>query len=446
MKWLILLALVASCGKHTQPKAVDLHDSDGDQIHNYEESDFDKYVANFESLSEVKGVLRVFTDKQRELSFSNKYDLEKRTMEMITGNEKQLRPEEYFSEWSKIKFQDNNIEFLQSQYVVTLDFETGSDKPDEVVLISGNKRTLLAPWSPQIELKLSGQTLKDLQKGNAEIAMVKKFERSMSPGQDSNKTIKEKTYRVYYNEGSSSKVYYVSKDLNFEDFLGLKKVHLAVGINEDLIFFESQTTSGETWFYREMENGDKVVVKSNRNELREIFLKRFEYKKTTIGRENGISKGVLNLQNKKEAKIYLRVRSFYKTKRTFVETTEVRGGGGGGREGNAAGRCKIHRRLIENESVEYLNLENFAFEIMTPETFVQDRVEVTSDDLGTYWDMKVDARNPNSALKFKSLPANSYLATGEISSSCDYMGSMQKTNPEGKLSLEVESYVEKIEE
>ncbi len=59
MKWLILLALVASCGKHTQPKALDLHDSDGDQIQNFEESDFDKYVANVESLSEVKGVLRV---------------------------------------------------------------------------------------------------------------------------------------------------------------------------------------------------------------------------------------------------------------------------------------------------------------------------------------------------------------------------------------------------
>lgn len=444
MKWFILLALITACGKHTEPKALDLHDSDGDQIQNYEESEFDKYVANVESLKEVKGVLRVYTDKQREFVFSNNYDLKTRTLEMITGNENQLRLEEYFSEWSKIKIEGPEIEFKKAQYEVNLAFDTGSDKPDHLILINGNEKTRLADWSQNMTLKLSATTLVDLINGKAELALVKKFEHSLAPGQDSNKTIREKTYRVFYDDGSMAKVYYVSKDLNFDDFLAKMKVDIGVIIDEDYLFFSSHDVGDKSWFIRKMQNGDKVVVKNSINVLRETFLKRFSYKKTTIGRLNGKSIGGLNLQNKEGAKVYLRLKSFYKTNKTFVETQEVRGGGGGGREGNAGGRCTIHRRLVKTDEVQMLDIEDLAQEIMTPESLTQERVEMRSDDTGTYWEMKLDTANPNSSLMFKSLPANSYVITGEFRSSCDYTGGMQSTNPEGKLSLEVESYVEKI--
>lgn len=444
MKWLILLALVASCGKHTEPKAVDLHDSDGDQIQNYEESEFDKYVANVESLKEVRGVLKVYTDKQREFKFSNKYDLKTRTLNIITGNENQLRPEEYFSEWSKIKIESSEIEFKQAQYDVKLSFDTGSDTPDHVILINGNERTKLADWSQNMTLQLSATTLIDLIKGKAELAMVKKFEHSLAPGQDSNKTIKEKTYRVFYDDGASTKVYYVSKDLSFNDFLAKMKVDISVVIDEDYLFF-SRGMDEKLWFSREMHNGDKVVVKNSVDVLRETFLKRFTYNKTTIERLNGKSNNSLNFQNKEGAKIYVRFKSFYKTNRTFAETQEVRGGGGGGREGNANGRCTIHRRLVKNDQVQMLNIEDLAQEIMTPDSLVQERVEMRSDDTGTYWDMKLDATDLNSTLMFKPLPTNSYVITGVVRSSCDSTGGTQSTNPEGKLSLEVESYVEKID-
>lgn len=37
MKWFILIILFA-CGKHDEPKQLDLRDSDGDQVLNYQES------------------------------------------------------------------------------------------------------------------------------------------------------------------------------------------------------------------------------------------------------------------------------------------------------------------------------------------------------------------------------------------------------------------------
>ena len=445
MKWLILLALVASCGKQTEPRALDLHDSDGDQIQNYEESEFDKYVANFESLKEVKGVLKVFTDKQNDLSFSNQFDTGTRSLDMITGNENQLQVDEYFSEWSMIEFKKTDISFTKAQYIVNLEFQSGSDTPHQVILINGNTRANLGVWSKSMELKLSGETLQNLINGTSHLALVKKFERSLAPGQDSNKTIKEKTYRVLYNNDSSSKVFYVSKELSFDRFLEMMKVESATVIDEDMLFFNSQDTSGLKWYVREMLNGDKVIVKMKFDNLRHRFLQRFNYSRTIIGRENGKTNGKINFQNKQGAKVYLNLKSFYKTHRTFVETQEIRGGGGGGREGNAAGRCTIHRRLVKSDEAQMLNIEELANEIMTPETFIQERVEIKSNDSGTYWQMKLDTTNPNSLFMFKALPTSSYVSTGEIRSSCDFTGRMQDTNLEGKLSLEVESYVEKID-
>src|SRR6478752_2625999 len=113
MKWLILLALVTSCGKHSEPPAVDLKDSDGDQVQNYKEkTELGKYVANFEKLKEVKGSLRFINDRPVEIQFSNSHDLNVQTINMITGNENQLRSERYFSEWSKVtlaRYQDMTL-------------------------------------------------------------------------------------------------------------------------------------------------------------------------------------------------------------------------------------------------------------------------------------------------------------------------------------------------
>lgn len=444
MKWFILLALVASCGKHTQPEAQDIRDSDGDQIQNYQESELDKYVANIEELKEVKGIIRFRTDELKEYSFSNAYDRNSRAIEMITGNENQIQAEDYFSEWSTVELEKKSeLGLKESLYEVTLEFSSGSDVPHEVMLLKGKNRINLGQWSQVMSLRLSSEDLGLLISGEAKLAMVKKFEHSLNVQKDSNQTIREKTYRVFHHNGSETQVYYVSKELSFEAFQDLLNIESSTTVNEDYLFFGSHLSTETKWFTRELASGEKVIVKSNMRMLRETFLKRFDYQKKTIGRVNGKTLDSIHFKNVDNSKVYLRIKSIYKTKRTFSESSYTRGGGGGGREGNAEGRCTYYNRRITSETAQAVSLDEMMKEIST-ESFMPSHVENLTDDSGPYWEMKLDSLNPNSVLTFNSLPTQGNLIVGDYRSSCGFVASTIGMNPEGKLSLEVESYVEKI--
>lgn len=444
MKWLILLALIASCGKHSEPAAVDLKDSDGDQVQNYKETELDKYVANFEKLGEVKGTIKFLNEKSVELEFSNLHDLSAQTVKMITGNENQLKPEQYFSDWSKGSLAKNEeMNFSQLKYQVKLEFVTGSDEPNEVLLVNGKTVLKLGVWQKMMTLTMTAQDLKDLMAGRAELVFVKNFEAKMAKDQDARKTIEEKTYRVYYNDGLSSQVYYVSKELEYDRFLELKNITSHHDIDEDFLFFNYEETEAR-WFNREFKNGDKVIVKQPFSQLRKEFLKRFTITTKTIGRVNGQASEGINFLNTENAKIYLKIKSFTQTVRTFVESREVRGGGGGGREGNSGGRCSITRRGVKAEDKKYLNQSVLEAELGS-DLFNETLIYESSDERGNdFWQMKLEAPTPNFTLKFKSYASNTYVQTGEIGNSCGFGGAPQWLHPEGKLSLELESYVEKI--
>lgn len=445
MKWLILIAMITACGKHTEPKAVDLRDSDGDQIQNHKETDLNKYVANFESLSEVKGVMRFFSDKPTEIEFSNTHDLNAHTVSMITGNENQLMPEEYFSEWSKITLAKKaNLNFTQAHVQVKLEFVTGSDVPNEVILVNGKTLLKLGKYEEKMIVTLSAQDLKDLAAGEAELILVKEFPNKMADDQDAKESIKEKTYRVYVNDGSQSKIYYVSKELEYERFLEMMKIKIEEHISDDFLFFNAHGWNEKKWFDREMRSGDKVVVRQSLTKLSEQFMKRFTIKTTTIGRVNGKATESLNLMNKENAKVYLKIKSFSKTLRSFAESSETRGGGGGGREGNAGGRCTIHRRNVSGEEMVFLSQRTLEEELGS-DLFNENFIDTKRDEKGNdYWQMKLEAPTPNFAIKFRSYAAKTYVQTGEIGNSCGSVLNPNNTHPEGKLSLEVESYVEKI--
>ena len=137
MKWLILLMLVA-CGKHEEPAALDFRDSDGDQVQNAYESDFDKYIANVEKLGIIKGVLKFNTGKEiEEISFTNKIDLNEKTLKLIVSNEKRIKKEDYFSETSILRLEEvKNMPLEAKQYSLQLEFLATNVSPDELLQVS----------------------------------------------------------------------------------------------------------------------------------------------------------------------------------------------------------------------------------------------------------------------------------------------------------------------
>lgn len=449
MKWLILLALVASCGKHTEPKALDYKDSDGDQIQNYKETEFDKYVANFETLGDVKGVIRFNADKLYEIKFTNQHNLDASTLELMTGNYAKLKQQEYFSEWSNVVLEDKaEVPSLkQAQYTISFELVSGSDKPDEILLVTGKESLNLGIWEENKTATLSSNDLNALINGSAKLVLVKKFKPKMKFFDETDITIKEKTYRVYYHDGKESKIFYVSKDLEFGNFLKMKEIYKHVSVTEDDFFFKSWELDETNWYTRNLANGDKVVAKSKLSKLREKFKENYTIQKKVISRINGNIVSTLDLNNKPGAKVYLRIRSLTQTVRTFAannRTYQV-GGGGGGREGNSSGRVTCHsfQTLVADESQKKPDLDQVVNQFNHPEIFDQGLSGIPSES-GLFWELKAISPAENMRLALNNLPESTYVQTGEYRNNCNPEARGQRTNTEGKLSLEVESYVEKI--
>jgi hypothetical protein len=456
MKWLILLALI-SCGKHDEPKTMDLRDSDGDQVLNYAEEDLDKYVANYESLENIKGVLRFTLNEIIEIPVSNNVDLGKEALDLLAKNEKRVPNRDHFSEWSNLRLNTDKkfAEPKRALYVVSLQFENGSGIADELILKSQDTVLNLGKWSTDMSLQISGENLRKILCGEARLALRKRPKKSEIFNEDQSTSIKEKTYRVYVNDGKKSKILYVSKDLPFLDLQKMLRVSAHSMTNEDEIFFNSHLPEETRWFAREFENGQKVLAYVSRKELRQHFLNNYQYQKVIITRENGIPKTSLKFNNVRDAKVFLRINSIIQTQRTFEETKQIKryGHGGGGYEGTGLEvyECTHYMRSVKSETsakpsldTVFENVDSAFFEGEEIfERLLQDRV---------FWEMKLNVLPENSELILLPRLALTYVVTGEYKNSCPdsittrNRNASFKTNTEGKLSFEVESFVEKLQE
>lgn len=456
MKWLILLALIA-CGKHEEPKKLDLRDSDGDQVLNYQEGELEKYVADFEPLGKVNGVIKFTLDKIIELPLSNDLNLKDAALSLAVANEARVSTEEYFSEWSKLRLKKTITlpELKSSQYQVQLLFENGSAEAEELVLKTGKEVLSLGSWSNFMKLQVSRENLKALLEGKAFFMLKKKFPKSPLFNDAQAGTIKEKTYRVHFYDGSKSRILYVSNELEFSELLKHMDIR-AKNVSEDELFFNAHLTERDQWHVRELQGGDKVLILTNIEVLRKEFLKNYIYQKKILSRKNGQNASVVQFNNPDGAKVYVKISSAYFTQRTFVERKERKlhgGGGGGGRDGNAESpyKCTHYLREIKKENVLLSNLENLFVNLGEEDTLLGSDFEEQIGAKGPYWEMKLNQPTANLKWSFINRPSSTFIVTGEYDNSCGNnanrgRGAAYKTNLEGKFEVVIESFVEKIEE
>lgn len=455
MKWLILLALF-SCGKHQEPKLLDLRDDDGDQVLNHEESELEKYVANYEKLGKVEGVLRFNLNEIVELRFSNKINLETQTLNLMAMNEKRIKDDEYFSEWSKLKLlmPNTSLEFKQSFYTAYMHFENGSDEAEEILLIRDNASVVLGQWGKAVKLQFSSSDLKDLTTGKAELALRKKFKGSKLFPHSSDRTIREKTYRVFYNDGNKSKVMYVSRVMDFKELQKQLYIDSTEIKSDDEFFFNSRELGAPKWFSREFANGRKLLIKTNIEEIRKAFYTNYDYRKASIARENGKTISALNLEIPDDAKVFLRVRPMEVSARTFREKKEpVRYSFQvmGGREANGPEYvdCVHFLRKIDGESRAIPTFNDFMSNLSSD---FADGSEVLEqiDEKGIFWEMKLGPRKGRIDIALQSRNSATYIVTGLYNMTCKgrvpakVKETSTQTNIEGKMHFEVETFVEKI--
>ncbi|MFP5385315.1 MAG: hypothetical protein ACLGHN_04510 [Bacteriovoracia bacterium] len=450
MKWLILLALI-SCGKHEEPTAKDIRDSDGDQVLNYEESDLDKYVARIEPLGIIKGKIR-FTDQENfEIPFSNDPDLRRNIFDLMVSREKKIKQEDYFAERTKVRIEAvDSSKLTKDHYQIYLQFSQESDQADEIVIVEGSKSTSLGKWVPEVRLSLSAQRLKNLLEGQSFISLKKKFKKSPLFSAASEETIRNNTYRVHYFDGTSSKILYVARKLSFKSFQAQLGINSSYEMSVDDFFFNSSMPTEKQWYSRELTNGDKILIHTDLGTLKENFKKKHLYQRMIILRENGVPQTILHLNNKSGATVYLRISDYHKTERTFSESKADRwfGGGGGREEGSARYRCAAYFRNINSEKTILPELSELVGNLQETSVLSTQNVLEIMGETGPFWEVKVTPEKEDIALSFKARPKTTFTVTGEYRSDCreGRPAPSYSTNTEGKMAFEVESFVEKIEE
>jgi len=450
MKWLILILFI-SCGKHESPSAIDLRDEDGDQILNYmEASQEQKHIANFETLGAIKGTLKIHHLNPVEIKFSNEASEKTKALKTITGRDNDLSHRDYFSEWNDLKLRGSkdSLNLEHKIYILDLNFDSPGVKPDELYLVDGNERTLLGNWIQSMRITLSHDKVLRILSGKSHFSLKKKlpevFKDYMTPDQ----SIKEKTYRVFLFDGKKSTVYYVSKDLPFENFKHLKGVDIANTYAEDEIFFNASKVNIQAWYERKFKNGDQALVYSYPHQLKEILLNRFEYKKNIIQRTNGIPHAPLTLPSSKGS-VYLRVKGM-KTQRQFKESVHPRRyhRGGSLREEGYYAYCDHHIREVSSELNTPATLNDFMKELEMTMGEIE-RLEEYAFSESAIWELKIRSYNQGASLNVHPLPPTNNVITGEYKTLCannEGAGALmpaQKTSIEGNLVFEIESYVEK---
>ncbi len=445
MKFLILMLFI-SCGHETPPEK-DLADSDGDQIRNYleESSDLKKYTASTKPFKKMKAKLSFRANTQLvTLEMSNVSDLEKITHSLMTKRKDLMKKEDFFDEWSKLRPMnpDLGLKLLGKIYEVTLLFDDSDENPDSIQLNGSH----LADFKKEVKVYLTGKIIEDLLNSRTFLTLARKdSDRVWSADSD----IRKKTYRVYWNDGNGSQIFYVSKELPLEKFLQLN------GILNYQPFSEYGTLSwndeSKGWWIRDLGAGDWVVIASSERELAEAREKNFDKSTHEVQRLNGQGKGILNLVKAPEARLFLKIRG-WKSLNTYRErvTTSVRGAGH--QEGTQ--KCwHWHRDVLPSGDLLITTEEILSSILLATGSKIIPASDLRAsaleglDEQGSYLELMIDSTETNFSLQLPSLPATTFTRTGVYQWECEAIAREtggKRTNDEGHFHLSVSAYIEKM--
>jgi hypothetical protein len=440
-----------SCGKYQEPRLLDMQDHDGDQIPNHLEDGHAKYIADFEELKVVRGVIKFAGSPQEEIVFSNQHDLNDQSVKLLTGET--AGKDAFFTEWSDLKLNSPVTKNLSNGVLNTLHFyfEPTDTPPEELVLIHEKGVRSFGKWSEYMKLQLSQEEFLSVLEGTSKFRLRKKFHQSPYSPQTSDTTIQDKTYRVHINDGEKSKVLYVAKSVSENKLHSILSIPHVTKVTEDNLFFNSQEQGPSQWFQRDLSNGDKVLIWLDIATLKQQFLNQFKTQKLSLARVNGIPQNSLHFENKKGAKIYLRIRA-EQTIRSFKEYSDRKKHrtGGGYHGHNEEWVCDSYYREISAETNSPVTLNNL-FENLIPYEHLISEMQILEqqDEKGFYWEVIFSSVSENITFSLTPQPESTYTTTGQYKIDCHGStvrgrAASYRTNQEGKLSFEIESFVEKL--
>jgi hypothetical protein len=446
MKLLIFLALMTSCGKHSQPKAIDINDHDGD--HQIEGGYFSKYIANYEALDRVSGQIEFTATTLQMAKFSNHVDLQAEAMKLLIGDKKAIQKDDYFLEGTELQLEnklDKNLPLLDLT-LVNIQFDETNSEPTELLLVKGKSVKTLGSWRRSMAFQLDKRSLNSLLAGESKLVVKKKPVKEKFFNETTAESIREKTRKVYVHDGKTTKILYISKDLpevRIHEFLNVEKPQ---EVTDENLFFNSLSMGEPEWFKRTLSNGHQVFFYGTIQQLKLNFLKKFEVQKFTLSRINGLNSNEIELHNPMDSNVYLKIRGL-KADNIFKQVSEKRRHTG--KEPNYISySCHYQVMKLTGTAASATNFEDFYGNVLDIENFHNDLkfIEQT-DEKGVYWEVKFLSSKLNYKLSLLNRPDPTFVMIGDIGHDCLWMGfpqPTQKINREAKIEFEIESFVEKI--
>lgn len=444
-----MLLLLIACGKHEEPNFVDMRDKDGDQILNHEEDSLHKYIANIDEIKKISGTLSFNQNGLHHFPVSNDFSLKEMILHHMTIDERLIKEAPFLDEGEKLKIKkDFEIPLTKLQYQIELKLDTDSGDADQLILKTHEGEMILSAWSSIMSFQLTKDELVGVLNGKFHLLIRKNlsFEKI--------KSIREKTFKFYFISNKRIEIKYVSKELDFEELKHLLKIYQTVPYIEQDLLFNHQLSESPHFIHKELKNGDHFLVEISPLDLGERLKNHFTQKRHLIERLNGTSSQSIEFKNPQGLKVYLRILSLEQVLRTFGESNEklTHGhGSGGGAFGNGPDKttCTHYLRSIQSESkmtpsIDYLLKSINEIELIEKMTILERFNQGHLETVLTFTDSP-----GNMSFSLKNLKDNSYVTTGEYKNSCAHLRSQErkssfKTNPEGKLSIEIESFVEKV--
>lgn len=453
MKTLLLLLLLASCGKQEMPAAKDLNDDDGDQILNeHEKVGMDKYIAAVEPLEEIEAEIEFQSGISKLVKhkyiLSNKTDLQEYSKDLMVKNLLSLKSNDHFSEFSILKMKEKQkIDFSSEAFVkIVLSSSKNKSTPKSLFLVYPDRKIPLGDWSPKIELEINGSDLTALLNGQAHLEMTHKNVKTSFWNMTQEESIRQKTYRVFLNNGKNTQIYYVSKDLDFERMLKYFNVSLYKNIEEENLLTTTIKPQITEWWIRKTNNRDIIIIKENLRELSDHYLKGFDKNKLNFERVNGKTSNLVTLPKHQESRILLKIRGF-KQKVNFTETSKSKSGVQG-RDGEW--ECQLYYRTASPIMTEELSLADINESLKLNGVEQLGEAKLLTDEFGFFWEVEVKSNMDHLSLRMENLPNTDYVQEGLFDKKCkaNPRGEPQvKPNlqtPERSMTLKIEAFVEKI--
>lgn len=435
MRWLILL-LLFSCGKNSVHEYLDLNDDDGDNISNFLESDqyFSNKIANISASKKLKGILKFSAGTDNfEIPFSNETDLNSEALKLLTLSSLSPNYKQFFSEWMYLNLSDIKInkKFLLEEYILKLSFENIDGLDADILFTTDDTPQKQVELSKNTFIHLSGEELNNL--------LFNKSHLKIRLKDNKYENVRSKTYRVFFFDGKTTKVYYVSKDFTFNQFLKNFEIFDYKNISDlDLHSLRSGSNEFKNWWIKDLGRETKVIAFVSEQGIKNAFELNFNNMTSDLIRDNGkfISRPI-KIATEKGAVVRLKF-SGTKWRRTFNYVMRL---------GNDS--CYYEDISISPRQVMTLNSEDILKQVVLISPYgnsIQELPElIILQKTPDVFEIQFMAMSDKVELLLNNLHESSYSQTGIISRICGGNRTPRDApflNPEEKFSLKVEAFVE----